>query len=294
MDTSALKAFVFVAEYQSFTIAAEKLFITQPAISKRISGLESTLHCQLFDRIGRQVILTEAGNALLPRANSILREIEETRRAMSNLSGEVSGSLSVGTSHHIGLHRLPIVLRQFTTQHPNVEMDLKFIDSEQAYELIMQGKLELGIVTLPLTDPAPLRAIQIWEDPLSIVVSEEHPLLNKAELNLQDLSSFTAILPSETTFTRRLVEALFDDQGLKVNVSISTNYLETIKMMVSIGLGWSVLPTAMIDQGVRQLNIEGFNVKRNLGVVHHPGHSLSNAARAMLTMLEEHGTFAKK
>jgi len=154
MDTPSLKAFVMVADHQSFSAAAEKLFITQPAISKRISGLEQSLHCQLFDRIGRQVVLTEAGEALLPRANNILREIEETRRAMTNLSGEVSGALSMGTSHHIGLHRLPIVLRQFTTEYPDVEMDLKFIDSEQAYDLVMQGKLELGVITLPLTDPS--------------------------------------------------------------------------------------------------------------------------------------------
>ena len=287
MDTPALKAFVMVAEHQSFSVAAEKLFITQPAISKRISGLEQSLHCQLFDRIGRQVVLTESGEALLPRANNILREIEETRRVMTNLSGEVAGSLSMGTSHHIGLHRLPIVLRQFTTKYPWVEMDLKFIDSEQAYDLVMQGKLELGLITLPLTDPSPLRAIKIWEDPLSIVVSQEHPLASKKNVTLHDLSSHPAILPSETTFTRRLVETLFNDQNLLVNVSISTNYLETIKMMVSIGLGWGVLPTAMIDDDVRLLVIPGFNVKRDLGVIYHPGHSLSNAARAMLTLLHE-------
>lgn len=289
MDTPSLKAFVMVADHQSFSLAAEKLFITQPAISKRISGLEQSLHCQLFDRIGRQVVLTEAGEALLPRANNILREIEETRRAMTNLSGEVAGALSMGTSHHIGLHRLPIVLRQFTTQYPDVEMDLKFIDSEQAYDLVMQGKLELGVITLPLTDPSPLRAKKIWEDPLSIVVSPEHPLANKPNLTLQDLSSHTAILPSETTFTRRLVETLFNEQNLQVNVSISTNYLETIKMIVSIGLGWSVLPTVMIDSDIRELEIPGFNVKRDLGVIYHPGHSLSNAAQAMLALLNTNG-----
>ena len=285
MDIPALKAFVMVAEYRSFSLAAEKLFITQPAISKRISGLEQSLRCQLFDRIGRNVVLTESGNALLPRANAILREIEETRRAMTNLSGEVSGALSMGTSHHIGLHRLPIVLRQFTTRYPNVEMDLKFIDSEQACDLIMQGKLELGVVTLPLTDPSPLKALHIWEDPLSIVVGEGHPLTKIDGLTLHGLSAHTAILPSETTFTRRLVETLFNEQDLDVNVSISTNYLETIKMMVSIGLGWSVLPSSMIDKDIKQLAIPGFQVKRSLGVIYHPGHSLSNAAQAMLGLL---------
>jgi len=287
MDIPGLKAFIAVTEAQSFSIAAEKMHLTQPAVSKRIAALEVELNCQLFDRIGKKVMLTEAGNLLFPRAKSILSEISNTQRQLSNLTGEIAGTLSIGTSHHIGLHRLPSILREYSTLYPNVQMDLRFMDSEEACEHVLQGKLELGIVTLPPDNNKNLNIEQIWSDPLDVLVSNEHPLLNQKIVSLETLSHYPAILPSETTFTRRLVEHHFQNQQLDINVSISTNYLETIKMMVSIGLGWSVLPASMIDSQVKSIAVEGFCVSRKLGVVQHIKHSSSNAAHAMYKLLKK-------
>lgn len=288
MDIQTLIAFTEIAELRSFSDAAEKLHLTQPAISKRIALLESQLNCALFDRIGRQVTLTEAGRALLPRASKILFEIEDARRTLSNLTGVVAGKLSIGTSHHIGLHRLPPVLRTFSSEHPAVKLDIKFVDSEQACEAVQQGISELGIVTLPPITPPNLKAELIWRDPLVVFVGHEHPLSRQENIHLSDLAPFPAILSSPSTFTRRIVEKLFREHDLDVDVAISTNYLETIKMMVSIGLGWSVLPLSMLDEDVRHLSIDALNIERHLGVVYHPNHSLSNAAKVMLEILEEH------
>ncbi|MCG8668770.1 MAG: LysR family transcriptional regulator [Pseudomonadales bacterium] len=289
MDPQNLKAFVSVAEKKSFSEAAEALNLTQPAISKRIAALEDQLHNQLFDRIGRQVYLTEAGKALLPRAEKILFEIDDTQRALSNLSGKVEGKLTMGTSHHIGLHRLPPILRQYSLRYPDVQLDMKFIDSEQAFDAVVQGRMELGIVTLPPNIPDNVHTQEIWQDPLTVLVDSSHPLKDRANqdgtVSVADLAEFPSILPSQNTFTRRIVEALFKDYGLDIEVTISTNYLETIKMMVSIGLGWSVLPASMLDESVSELAVKEFNLSRKLGVVFHPNHSLSNAAKAMLDLL---------
>ena len=118
MDIASLQAFVIVADSGSFSVAADQLHLTQPAISKRIAALETDLNVRLFDRLGRAVRLTEAGAVLLPRARRILSEVEDSRRALRNLAGTVAGSLIIATSHHIGLHRLPPVLRIFTAQYP--------------------------------------------------------------------------------------------------------------------------------------------------------------------------------
>ncbi len=288
MDTQSLLAFTTIAELKSFTEAAEQLHLTQPAVSKRIASLEAQLNCSLFDRIGRQVKLTESGKALLPKAQKILFEIEDAKRALTNLSGVVSGKLALGTSHHIGLHRLPPVLRRFSKAYQDVQLDIKFIDSEQAYDLVNQGSLELGIVTLPPQTPPPLRTEWIWDDPLALLVGPDHKLAQVEAVDLKELSELPAILPSPTTFTRRIVEDVFACRNLAINVSVSTNYLETIKMMVEIGLGWSVLPTSMIDEKVQILPIEGVSMTRKLGVVYHPNHSLSNAAGALLEILRKH------
>jgi DNA-binding transcriptional LysR family regulator len=285
MDTAALSAFLEVARTASFSQAAEHLHLTQPAVSKRISGLESSLGVSLFDRVGRQISLTEAGRTLLPRAQHLLLDLEDMKRAVGNLSGPVTGTLKIGTSHHIGLHRLPPTLRAFSTEYRHVRLDLRFIDSEEAYEAVLSGELELGIVTLPPAKDDRLIAREIWEDPLAFVAGNDHPLTKMQKITLAELTRHQAILPSSSTFTRQIASRLFQESGLEMQVSMTTNYLETIKMMASIGLGWSVLPASMADHELEILNIDGITLKRSLGVVYHPRRILSRAAQAMLELL---------
>jgi len=286
MDTTNLQTFVTAAENNSFSLAAEQLYLTQPAVSKRVASLESELAARLFDRIGRRVSLTEAGRKFLPRARAILREVEDSRRLISNLSGNVTGRLSIGTSHHIGLHRLPPVLKQFSREFPDVELKLQFMDSEAACRAVQTGNLELGIVTLPLEPLADLRSELIWSDPLDIVVGCEHPLAGRSRLGFSQLAEHPAILPSPGTYTRQLLERSVDSAGGKLSASMTTNYLETIKMMVGVGLGWSVLPRSMLDEELITLKIRGMKLTRQLGIVRHRARTLSNAASAMITTLQ--------
>jgi len=287
MDTNTLQAFLTVANTNSFSIAAEKLFITQPAVSKRIAALESELNTHLFDRIGRSISLTEAGRTLLPRAQRVIAEIEDSKRAVSNLSGKVEGRLSVGTSHHIGLHRLPPILRNYTLQYPDVELDLRFMDSEQACAAVLHGDLEIGIVTLPLEPIDKLIMKKIWHDPLSVVVGKTHPLAKKKNIKVEQLAEHTAILPARGTYTREVLERTLNPLNIHLRVSLSTNYLETIKMMVDVGLGWSVLPVSMLDKkNYRLINVSGLKFERTLGVVQHRERTLSNAANTLIGMLQ--------
>jgi len=289
MDTQALTAFLAVAESGSFSTAAERLFLTQPAVSKRIAQLEQQLGTRLFDRVGRRIRLTEAGEALLPRARQVLLDLEDMSRAISNLTGTVSGTLRIGTSHHIGLHRLPPVLRRFSREYPDVKLDIHFIDSEEAWEAVLHGDLEMGVVTLPPQPDPRLHSQAVWQDPLVFMAAPEHPLARLDRVTLETLTGYSAILPSPVTFTRRIVESLFEEQALTLNISMSTNYLETIHMMVSIGLGWSVLPETMLDDSVVRLNVDTALAVRRLGVVTHPGRSRSNAAGAFLDILNSGG-----
>ncbi len=285
MDISNIQAFVTVAATGSFSRAAEQLYLTQPAVSKRITALEEQLGARLFDRIGRRITLTEAGTVLRPRAEHILAELEDSRRAIANLKHTITGSLSIGTSHHIGLHRLPPVLRAFTVNYPDVKLDLHFMDSEAACRTVEQGDLELGIVTLPPTPSSNLNTLPVWDDPLSIVVSDEHPLATKKRLSAAELAEHTAILPSRGTYTRELLEQVIAPLAINLCVGLSTNHLETIKMMVSVGLGWSILPQTMVDQNTCPLSVTGIRLQRTLGVIRHTSRTQSNAARALIEQL---------
>ena len=285
MDIASLQAFVSVAETGSFSAASEELYLTQPAISKRIAVLESELDTSLFDRIGRQTSLTEAGRALLPRAQKILLEIEDSRRILQNLSNTVSGTLRFGTSHHIGLHRLPPVLRQYTHQYPQVDLDIQFMDSEEACRAVEHGDLELAVVTLPLYKSENLLTKCVWVDQLVVVTGKTHPLAKQRNQNLKLLAQHKAILPARGTFTREIIEQAFAKQKQTPDISMASNYLETIKMLVSVGLGWSILPEQMCGKELHQLNIPELKLKRELGLVWHGRRTLSNAAKELQNML---------
>ncbi|MGK0299004.1 MAG: DNA-binding transcriptional LysR family regulator [Gammaproteobacteria bacterium] len=290
MDTQQITAFIAVAEESSFTLAAERLYLTQPAISKRINLLEQFLGNRLFDRIGKQIKLTEAGQVLMPHAKKILREIEDTRNAVQNLSQSVSGRLTLASSHHIGLHRLPPVLKQYSEAYKEVSIDISFQDSEKAYDQISHGEIELAVVTLANRQKEKIVSHVLWEDELCIMTSQNHPLTKYKLVTLNDLLDFPAILPGGNTFTRQLIEEIFQDEKLKLEVEMSTNYLETIKMMVSVGMAWSVLPLTMHDNSVRVLPIKNFMLKRQLGYIFHQEHTLSNAATAFIECLNNYST----
>jgi DNA-binding transcriptional LysR family regulator len=282
MEFAALQAFVEVAAHASFSEAAESLYLTQPAVSKRVAQLEAELGTRLFDRIGRRVSLTAAGSALLPQAKRLLNDARELRRMAGDLSGEVGGRLLMGTSHHIGLHRLPAPLKRFTTDYPEVELDIRFMDSEAACRAVETGDLELAIVTLPPDSTPNLSLEVIWDDPLAFMVGLEHPLADRERVALEDLLAYPAVLPGNTTYTRGILERAVRMRGLPLNVAMATNYLETLHMLVATGLGWSLLPATLLDRQVTRLQVDGVTLSRQLGVVTHRKRSLSNAATEMV------------
>ena len=285
MDTNTLNAFIAVAESGSFSIAAEQLYITQSAISKRVALLEQQLDKKLFDRIGRRVSLTSAGRALMPCAEKILMSFEDARTFISNLDSTISGTLSLASSHHIGLHRLPKVLRQYSKKYPQVLLNLSFSESESAYQGVVKGHLELALITLaPLPDPI-ICVQKVWTDNMRFVVAKDHPLASQQQVDLAQLQQHRAILPGPKTFTRQITAERFTEQGLALEVAMSTNNLDTIKMLVKNGLGWSLLPQIMIDKDMRELNTDQPSIYRELGYIYHRDRTLSNAAKRFIELL---------
>ncbi len=286
MDESQLKAFVAINKHGSFTAAANSLHLTQPAISKRIATLEIQLGSPLFDRIGRTARLTDTGNKLLPLAENMLTSFSNIRKTADNMKTEISGSLRLGTSHHIGLHRLPPVLRQYTQQYPDVELALHFVDSEDGVQGVESGALEMAIITLPAITPKSLTATRVWDDPLALVVGKMHKLAEKASVTVEELAKHEAILPGANTYTRALLEEKLALTGYKLRIGLSTNFLETNKMMASIGLGWTIIPETMLDDTIVKIGIKNIDLRRKLGYVTHKDMTLSNATKAMIGLLD--------
>ncbi|HXR02415.1 MAG TPA: LysR family transcriptional regulator substrate-binding protein, partial [Pseudomonas sp.] len=192
----------------------------------------------------------------------------------------------------IGLHRLPVLLRTFTRTYPQVALDIQFLDSEVAYEEILHGRAELAVITLAPDPHSLIKAVPVWDDPLDFVAAPEHPLANTADVTLADIARYPAVFPGGNTFTHHIVSGLCEAQGIKPNIAMSTNYMETIKMMVSIGLAWSVLPRTMLDEQVARIPLPGIQLRRQLGYIVHTERTLSNAARAFMALLDAQAAVA--
>jgi DNA-binding transcriptional LysR family regulator len=286
MDAHLLEAFVNVIDQGSFSEAAERLHLTQPAISKRLSALENLVGNRLIDRSNRTIRLTDAGARLLPHARRIIDEVHNARLALSDRRGSVAGRLSVIASHHIGLHHLPAWLRRLNREYPEVSLELKFMDSESALDLMEKRTAELAFVTLSESMGSSFEVATRWEDAMAFVASPEHPLAAIGKPTLADLAQYDALLPETGTATYRTVSRLFLDEGLALKLQIPTNYLETIKVMAGVGLGWSVLPVSMMDETLIRLPVS-YDVSRLLGGIRLKGRSLSPQANALLAIASE-------
>ena len=287
MDIANLRAFAAIAETGSFSAAGRRLHLTQPAISKRIATLEQELGTALFDRIARRVELTEAGRALLAEIPRVEHSLERAVRAVRDMRGETRGPLRIATSHHMGLHRLPPVLSRFQREYPLVQLDIEFLDSEQAYDLLRAGTIEIAIVTLAPGNIADLHSELLWTDRLEVMVGREHALHGRRHVDAAELLQHAAVLPGRDTFTGQIVRHHFENREQQLQLRLSTNYLETLRMMAAVGLGWTVLPAAMAGEDLRALPVADTELSRELGIVRHGERSLSRAAQAFMALTRE-------
>jgi DNA-binding transcriptional LysR family regulator len=275
-----LRTFLAVAENASFSQAARLMHVTQPAVTKRIQALEQNLAVQLFDRVGKRVYLTQAGTVLVPQAQQMLAMLSDTEKRLRNLSEQITGILHLATSHHIGLHRLAPVLHAFTTAYPDVRLNISFEDSEVAHDMVRHGDIELAVVTLNPEGDAQLQYQEVWHDPLRFVSTND-------EMNghsMAELAREPCVLPGTGTYTGRIVLQRFAAEGIDLSPAMSTNYLETIGMLVSVGLGWSVLPQSMLGN-LHVLEIDCPEMSRSLGCVTNPARAASNAAQAFIDIV---------
>jgi len=284
IDAEGLRAFVTVADCASFSRAAERMHLSQPAVSKRIDTLERRLGVKLLDRMGKQIRTTPAGESVLARSRRVLGELEDLERSLSVDAGMDAGVLRFGASHHVGLHRLPRSLERFHRLYPGVRLDLQFLDSERGCTGVDRGDLEFAAVTLP-AQSATLDLIPVWSDPMAVVVCHGHELANRSAPTRGELLHYPALLPAPGTITRGIIARALTLPNLELEMT--SNHLEVLKVLTAIGLGWSALPNTLIDGALEVVQIENIEIVRTLGIAIRRGRTLSHAARKMIDLIRE-------
>jgi DNA-binding transcriptional LysR family regulator len=289
MELWQLEVFSAAAEEKSFSRAGEKIGRTQPAISSAIKLLEGELGEPLFDRLGKSVRLTAAGELLSEYSKRLLSLREEAVLAIGELRGLSRGSLRLGANETTCLYVLPEVLAAFTRSYPHVQVDIQRAITRSITERVIEGTLDFGIVTLPIRN-ARLQSITIHRDELALIVGPEHPLAPRRSVKMTDLENEPFILHKIGTTTRERLMKHFDDGGVKMKVTMELASIETIKRFVSIGMGISIVPRLCIakeleEGSLKALSIRDARFQRKLGLIYNKNRYQSQAARAFLELI---------
>jgi LysR family hydrogen peroxide-inducible transcriptional activator len=242
MELHQLQYFVAVAETGSFTRAAERQGITQPTLSEQIMRLESKdrgIGQRLFDRLGRKVVLTDAGQVLLGHAQSILAAVDEAERAVRD-SGE-GGRLRIGAIPTIAPFLLPDTVVRFRKDHPAVQLQLKEDLTERLLADLLSGDLDVGLMALPIRDER-LHVEKLFAEPLVVALPAKHPLAARTEVKLADISEEPFILLDDVHCFGDQVLSFCHRGGLEPRVVCRGEQIVTLLAMVAAGQGVSVVP----------------------------------------------------
>ena len=285
MDLHQLKVFHAVAETVSFTQASRKLHLSQSTVSQHIRQLEQELACEMFARVGKRVLITEAGKVLLGYCDRILSDLRNAQMAMHELNGMQRGSLRFGSGATTLIYQLPPVLTAFKTKYPNIDLVVMTDTTEILLTAIKAQQLDLGLVMLPVTDPE-LKVTPLCEEELMIAIHRGHPLARKRSLTIRDVTTLSFILYEKKTVMRKLIDHFFANLGISPQIAMMMENIEAIKSLVGAGLGASVLPEHAAtrearDAKVRLMRVEGHPLYRQLGLVSLTSKRLPNAVHEL-------------
>ena len=249
MNLEQIKYFLGLADELHFWRAAEKMFITQSALSRQIQALEQELGVQLFDRNNRNVKLTKAGEFLRGEYQRIVNELESVNRhAMLIQTGEV-GSLRIGHPGSITYSLLPELLAGFGAKYPQVKIELTELLTENVETALLNYHIDIGFNRESITARA-LQAKKVLTEPFALVVPIKHPLSKKNRATLTDVKTETFILPSITSQSiyADLLRQIFTDYDFMPKIQYESEYGATILALVGKGLGVSILPFSYAAQ----------------------------------------------
>lgn len=252
MELRQLESFRAVLREGSFTAAAKKLHMTQPAVSLHIKALEEELGARLLDRDGRGVRLTEAGAVLLEAADAALASLQEGARRIREIQAPERGTVVLACGDTVALHLLPPVLTKFGKLHPQADVVVHNHGSKTILDMLINREADLGIVTRPpFVDPELWTRI-LLEDPLVLALPRKHALASQKRVTLRSLHGQAAVLLAKGAETRSLIDRGLRAEGVELQAVMESGNLEVVKAYVAGGLGLSIVPEMALTAADRR------------------------------------------
>lgn len=289
MNLNQLEGFLGVVREGSLTKAAERLYLTQPALSLQIKALEEELGQTLFERDGKQLRLTNAGRILQERAKQILDLVAQTRQDVTGLKELQRGQLTIGANETTSLYILPPVIQAFCERFPGVEIHLTLRQSTEVVRLVAEGEVDFGIATLPVLDPHVETRTLCWREDVAIC-GNGHLLIEQENVQLTDLAAHTLLLLEQGSTGRIHLERLLAEQGLTPKMTMNVGSIELIKRLAEINLGVAIVPGIAIQEELKAKRLRAFRLNwlepRPVGLLQRRNGYLSPASQLFIKLFK--------
>src|ERR1700730_448179 len=285
MDFGQLRTFVEVAGQKSFSRAAEKLSLTQPAISAQIRSLEKEVGSVLFERRGGKVNFTAAGRVFEPFAEHCFSCYDHIMGTVAELYRSPRGTISISANEATCLYVLPAIFANFKKQFSQVGLSIVRAERRHTLEAVLNREVDFGVVTLPVKDPRLITEI-IHKDELVLAVPTNHPLASRGRVDFSEVRQHPMLLMKHGR-QREQINHLFHMQDSHPKIAVEVESSELLKRLVIAGLGTAFLPhtnvAAEIQSGVvNVVKVNGLRLSRNLALIYRKGKVFTRAPQAFL------------
>ena len=288
MELQQLRGFCEVARQGSFTRAADRLFLTQPAVSQQIRALEEELGQSLLERGRKGVRLTHAGEVLFRRARSVLGEVAAARAELEEMGTHVRGRVLLATSDTNCTYVLPPVLRRFRERFPEVEVDIRNKMSSEVGELVLADEIDFGLATLPIRDRG-LSTEPVFERSDAWICPAGHPLSGRKAILPATAGRYPLLALERGSQSRALLDAVLRGAGAAPSIAMELGSIEIIKRFVEIGFGVALVPRVSVADEVAAGRLAAVPARgverRSVGLVRHRGRPASPAAAALMELM---------
>jgi DNA-binding transcriptional LysR family regulator len=289
LDSRQLRAFSVLARTGSFTQTARELHITQSAISHSMKALETDMGCRLLDRLGKKVVLTQAGEQLLHHSQKILQEMKTARETLGHLGKWGKGRLRLGASTTACQHIIPPVLREFKESFPEHAITIEPGDTPEIVDALLHHRIDLAL-SLATNEPQ-LEFHPLFSDELDFIVAALHPWAKAGRVERADLPRQNYILYNKHSVTFRLIEEYFRREDIVLNTVIELGSMEATKELVKLGIGVSILAPWIAKKEIEEGSLVALplgrrKLQRHWGILHGRGKRLNLAEETFIGLCE--------
>ncbi len=290
LDSRQLRAFRVLARTGSFTQTARELHLTQSGISHSMKALETEIGCRLLDRLGKKVVLTQAGEQLLQHAEKILQEMEAARESLTQLGKWGRGRLRLGASTTACQHLIPPVLREFKESFPDHAISLEPGDTPELVASLLRQRIDLAL-TLEVEREPQLEFHPLFTDELQFLVAAQHPWALAGRVEREEIPRQNYILYSKRSITFRLIENYFRREQMVLNAVIEVGSMEATKELVKLGLGVCILAPWIAKKEIEEGSLVALplgrkKLSRRWGIIHWRGKRLNLAEETFIGLCD--------